>query len=304
MGALGGMCIDIGWSRIVVNQKGRIYRLISNMTKTALIFVFMVIAILCANAQKLPNVQKVSLYAPSDVKIDGIASEWNNKVQAYNRATSIFYTMANDDDNLYLIIQVKDPLIINKVISAGITFTINKNNKRDVKNAPSITYPVFEKDMKANISLKNKPELDPQSPASVLRADSFMNANNKRLTDKSKYIMITGMKGLDSLISVYNTDGIKTAGLFDNQMVYTCELAIPLKFLEISSNTNDKFEYNIRSNELNTDNLNGLTVKTDADGFPTSVAISSGALIPKKANWLELQSSTDFWGEYSLAKKP
>ena len=58
-----------------------------------------------ANAQKLPNVQQASLRAPENVKVDGKPTEWGDKLQAYNKATDVFYTIANDYNNLYLIIQ-------------------------------------------------------------------------------------------------------------------------------------------------------------------------------------------------------
>ena len=40
-----------------------------------------------ATAQKLPNVQATSLRAPANIKIDGKATEWNDKFQAYNHST-------------------------------------------------------------------------------------------------------------------------------------------------------------------------------------------------------------------------
>jgi len=54
-----------------------------------------------ANAQKLPEVQTVNLRAPAGIKIDGKPTEWDSKFQAYNKSTNAFYTIANDDDNLY-----------------------------------------------------------------------------------------------------------------------------------------------------------------------------------------------------------
>ena len=55
---------------------------------------------LVVHAQKLPNKQEISFQAPTNIKIDGKASEWNNQFLAYNNATDIYYTIANDDKNL------------------------------------------------------------------------------------------------------------------------------------------------------------------------------------------------------------
>jgi hypothetical protein len=47
-----------------------------------------VLAFANANAQKLPNVQQVSLRAPANIKIDGKATEWSG-FKALNTATDV-----------------------------------------------------------------------------------------------------------------------------------------------------------------------------------------------------------------------
>jgi hypothetical protein len=81
---------------------------------------------LALHAQKLPNVQTISLRAPAGVKIDGKTKEWNNRFQCYNHATSLFYTIANDDENLYLVIKAIDRDICKKIIGGGITLTFKR----------------------------------------------------------------------------------------------------------------------------------------------------------------------------------
>jgi len=56
-------------------------------------------------AQKLDNVQRNSLFAPSGTKADGNIKEWKDRFEAYNKATRTFYTLANDDKYLYLVMQ-------------------------------------------------------------------------------------------------------------------------------------------------------------------------------------------------------
>src|SRR5882757_8506123 len=97
------------------------------------------------NAQKLPNKQEVSLRAPVGVKVDGKALEWNNHFQAYNHSTDIFYTMCNDDDNLYLVVQAEDFGTIRKITQGGVTLSIDKPGADNHKNRISITYPVVAK---------------------------------------------------------------------------------------------------------------------------------------------------------------
>ncbi len=81
------------------------------------------------SAQKLPNKQESSIYAPAMVTIGGNASEWGNTLQAYNRATEISYTLANDADNLYLICRATEPEVIQKMMLSGITLTISRADK-------------------------------------------------------------------------------------------------------------------------------------------------------------------------------
>ena len=53
-------------------------------------------------AQKLPKIQDVNQRAPSNMKIDGKPAEWNDQFLAYNTNVEVFYTLSNDDKNLYL----------------------------------------------------------------------------------------------------------------------------------------------------------------------------------------------------------
>ena len=76
-------------------------------------------------AQKLPESQEISVLAPNNVKIDGRAGEWNNRLQAHNRSTDIDYTIGNDKANLYIVIQSKDAVIAKKILAGGITVRIN-----------------------------------------------------------------------------------------------------------------------------------------------------------------------------------
>jgi len=249
-----------------------------------------------ANAQKLPTIQTVSLRAPVSIKIDGKPTEWDNKFQAYNNATNAFYTIANDDDNLYLTIQVTDIYVINKIFSSGITFIINKSGEKSDENAISITYPVIDRTGRPNIDLTHKPQGG--------NADSVVVANNAHVSNKVKWIRVTGIKELDTLTSVYNREGIKAAGLFDNKMAYTYELSISLKDLGLAADTPAKFAYHLEFNGASINNMNGYTTgPLSKTGFPTSVHIEPGALLLTRDNLRFMESTTDFWGEYTLAKK-
>jgi len=264
-----------------------------------------------ANAQKLPTEQQGGLRAPTDIRIDGKATEWNNKFQAYNKHTDFYYTLSNDDKNLYLIIQATDPTVIRRIINAGITFTINRSGKKNDKEGVSITYPVFDKNNKFAPVFKNMASMGSAtsigkgdqvtrgSTTPVIQTDSFINATNKNMTDKSKMIRVSGIKNVDSLISVYNEDGIKAAALFDNKMIYTYELAISLKNLDLSLNNPVNFAYQLKINEVM---QHGINIPNANSGGDAAGNLARMTGISVSANAVMGQPATDFWGEYTLVK--
>jgi len=73
-------------------------------------------------SQKLNTVQQGSVWAPANIKIDAKLKEWDDTFQAYNKVTEVFYTVSNDDKNLYLVIKSTDPINNNKIIAGGINF--------------------------------------------------------------------------------------------------------------------------------------------------------------------------------------
>ena len=250
------------------------------------------------NAQKLPNVQTESLRAPATIKIDGKATEWDNKFQASNKTTDLQYTLANDNNNLYLVIQATDYYIIQKVIMGGLTLTINADGKRDVKNAAAITFPVYESGNPGGYFMFTK---SAEKMASNL--DSLMKLHNNKITDRAKFIGIDNIEGVtDSMLPIYNEPGIKAAALLDRLLNYTCELAIPLKHLKLGKNA--KFAYNIK---LNAGSIDGykIEIKTLRPDMVRAVRGSANGttwMLGGDPQDLSLAATTDFWGEYTLAK--
>jgi hypothetical protein len=266
--------------------------------KHLVIPLFLLFAGLAAIAQNLPNIQKVSLRAPANVLVDGKATEWNSQFQAFNRATEIFYTMANDDDNLYLAIQVTEPLIIMKLINGGVTLTVQTTAKKNDHNNASITYPVIQNNGTISFRLKSKREDGNDSTTHT--ADSIMLAHNKILLQKCKWIKVIGIAGVDALFSVYNQDGIEASALFDNKKVYTLEMGIPLKLLGFSVAKPSKFAYRLSVNGVA---AFGQIYHYEPTGNTINDAILEKTFAKFNADNVQSSSTTDFWGEYTLAKK-
>ena len=167
-----------------------------------------------AKAQQLPNVQTVGVLASPQVKTDGKATEWGGKFEAYNKATSMYYTMANDNEKLYLTIQVTDTITIERIINNGITLTIKCGDKGSSSSPLIISYPL-----------------------------------NGQLRSTNHQIKVTGSKSIpDSLISTTNNLGIEAAASSNHQKNYTYELAVSLKYLVPLINEIGTFTYNITLN--------------------------------------------------------
>jgi hypothetical protein len=267
----------------------------SKTNSCILIITALLLSFISVNAQKLPNIQKVSMRAPANTKIDGKTTEWDNKFQAYNKATDLFYTISNDNNNLYLTIQATDQVIVKRITNGGLSFTINKAYQRNNKNAAIITYPVFDSKNRFIGIFKHRGD-----PDSAPWYDSVMNLNNTRFAAKAKMISVVGIPDIDTLISVYNIDGIKAVALFNNKLSYTCELSVSLKHLGLGLNNVSKFAYQLKINAVEQHGItlvtkNGTTTDINIDPSQIeSINISAGSRMG--------QYATDFWGEYTLAK--
>lgn len=266
------------------------------MKKLHLLLTLLVISNI-AIAQKLPNIQTASLRTPGNIKIDGKAIEWDNKFQAYNKAVEAWYTIANDNKNLYLVMQITDRDIIHKIINSGVSFTINSSGKKSDKEGITVTYPRLGRENRPDINLKNIPLWSSNPAIAKMQADSFMSINNNQLA-KIKEIKTSGIKDIDSLISIYNQNGIKASGLFDNKMAFTVEMAIDLKLITVNGTTPEKVAYHVKLNALDMDHTPGINITRDAGGEIKSINIFKDQA-PKNQT---VMSDTDFWGEYTLAK--
>jgi len=262
-----------------------------------------VLAFTNAQSQKLPNVQQAGLRAPANIKIDGKPTEWG-KFAAYNAATSLRYTMANDDKNLYLAIQADDPNVLTKITNCGVLLIINPSGQKSDEGSVSINYPVFELryNTKPFIRFSNTGGLLPEQRAAMAaNPDSMLNVANKRLHASDKFIRTGGIPGVDTLLSVYNDKDIVAHEEFEKGMIYNYEIAIPLKYLNLPSGDRKMFAYHIVLNGMNVDRDMGLKMTVMPDG-KMAMTLAPGAVSIQSKDMPAVTSKTDFWGEYILAK--
>ncbi|MCC8423367.1 hypothetical protein [Mucilaginibacter sp. UR6-11] len=228
------------------------------------------------------NAQKPGLRAPINIKIDGKLTEWNNKLKEYSNHTQFYYAISNDDRYLYLTVQATDDFIINRILKGGITLTINKSGTKKDPDGIHISYPIVDY---FKIHQKNAPQI--KKGATAASVDSFVNVINTRLEQKLKMIRVIGIKNIDSLISIYNLDGIKAASQIDDKIHYNLEIAVSLKNLGLDINSPAKFMYQVMINEV------AVTDLTPKNQKPGEIYVSIT---------LPGQLATDFWGEYTLVR--
>lgn len=262
------------------------YKLFNN----AFLIILTAIISFAATAQKLPAVQQIRLRAPSNIKIDGKATEWDNKFQALNKVTNLYYTLANNNEFIYLIVHCKDGNDIFRICYYGFTFSINNQKKIGGADLVSIQFP-FDRE-KGHPLIYNPHGVPIDTSAVIMESD--MISNNKSLPKLHRYIKVKGIKGMDTL-SIYNDTGIRVAEAMDRNKNYTLEIAIPIKYITFLKAGVSKINYNVQ--------INAVTEDMYTKAQSTYSLEMMEALDEMNAQFAAENAASNFWGEYTLAVK-
>jgi len=267
----------------------------------AILFILITGIFNTAIAQKVNNVQQGSVTAPAGLKIDGKLTEWGPALQAYNKSTKLWYTLANDDQGIYLAIRSTDAANINKILAGGISLTINTAGKKKDKDAFVITYPVVTRGGGGMGRGRRGSGQDAPDSTEIL-------ALHKQALAACKEISAIGFKDItDTLISIYNEYSIKAAANFDDKGNFVYELAIPFKMLQLSVGSSIEIAYQIKVNGMQ---LGGNTdmIKIGGGGGG-SLRISGGGgggggfggfREKDDTDVNDMMTPTDLWGKYTL----
>ena len=265
--------------------------------KNLIVLLLLLFNISLFGQKRLPS--GTSKWAPANINIDGKAAEYNYKYDSYNAANKLYYTICNDDKNLYVIIHTNERTTINKIYIGGITFRVRSFDASVKKplnaNTVSITYPIIK-------AINNMSYQGAKNTYDTYKRDSIPNKKNikdlielknNQFVSLYKEISVTGVKEFeDPVISIYNVDGIKARTLFDDKFAYTCEFALPLKYLTDQIKTG-AISYNIQ--------LNGRFRDDRPMGQSSAHLIRPDGT--EDMSPLYAFEPTDFNGLYTLAKK-
>ncbi|MFA6085696.1 hypothetical protein [Mucilaginibacter sp.] len=178
---------------------------------------------------------------PANVVIDGNLNEWGDSLRYLNEEKKIPYTLANDQENLYVAIRINDRMEQARIINAGITLSIDPKGKK--KETFAMTFPLsapgskpqfgFSKDDNGEVSQQDRDELA-----------------RERLTTL-RNIKVTGFKDIEyDMITTSNTYGIKAAINYDADGNLVYEAAIPLKFFHADSPSKSEWAFNFKINGM------------------------------------------------------
>jgi hypothetical protein len=280
-----------------------------------------------AQAQKVTELQEVSILAPHSIKIDGKNFEWTDANFSVSKRTNLSYLISNDDKNLYLVIKSTDVMNNSKIMAGGITFSVNADGKKKEKESITLTYPIT-----------TRPNFRGQGGGGMRRMgmaamgggggqpntkqrDSFMTAMQKTQLATAKEIKLKGFKNTtDTLVSIYNEYGIKAFASIDKDNAFFYEVGIPLEALGLSVGSAKEFAYNIKVNGLQLQGLDGgfggggggggggrggFGGGGGGGGGRGGFGGGGGGFGGGGGGGMDFQammSPTDFWGKYTLAK--
>ncbi len=236
--------------------------------------------------------------------MDGRLAEWNNIFAAENKRTALYYTIANDDKNIYFVLKSISQSAIAKIMLGGISFTLNTKGKKKDEESFTVTYPLVARNVGNRAAGQNRQRgMQTNNEQTQEQKDSIAMVQRKTQLAAIEEIKVFGFKDVtDSLISIYNEYGIKAVGRIDEQGAYCYELAIPLSMLAIAPDFSKEIAYRIRLNGRPTaGNFPARANNAGGGGFGAQNR-QGGFGSSNNTAQQELLSVTDFWGKYSFKK--
>ncbi|MBC6111959.1 hypothetical protein ACFOG5_00850 [Pedobacter fastidiosus] len=180
-------------------------------------------------------------------KADGISKEWNEPLNEYNTDTKLAFALANDDKNLYVIIESLDPQTTFSVLRGGITLNINTEGKK--KTGINLVFPLMERPPVPKDGELPKDELSkmPLEKNGDIPHD-FAGMN--------KTIRVSGFKNIsDGDLPLENSYGIQAGMTIKPNRDLIYEISIPLSQLQVDAEMKKPLVYNIKINSPGKSNL-------------------------------------------------
>ncbi len=226
-------------------------------------------------------------WANSPVIADGLLNDWADSLSLYNEATNLYYSLANDDKNVYLAIRSASKQDLTKILAGGISFSANIEGKK--KDPATVIFPIIDRTPGKSRNTKEQPEPEEMQ---------------KQILSRIKDIKVAGFKEIiDGGISLQNTYGIRAAASFDKNNNLIQEIVIPLSLLNLSTANAGEVTYSIKVN-----GLQGPSVGMNQNQRQTTQRQPMGGMYgsqfpPRNSAMSKLLTSTEFYIKSRLATK-
>jgi len=284
-----------------------------NMKKTTtvvlafIVFQFILVDVCRAQA---PEAQFNLKMPQKNIAIDGDIKDWGDSLTFYSPEERLNYMLANTKDTLYLAVKIYDRSEVARVLSAGLTFSIDPKGKK--KETFSTTYPL---NIHGSTPVFNhKPDAEDgitQADRDELLQEKLTNLRGIKVTGFSKDIE-------DDMITTSNTYGIQTAIDYDSAGNLIYEEAIPMKFFHADESGKTLWAFNLKINGVQRPQP-GSGEQDGGRGGHRDGGMGSGGRggmgggrgghrgggnNNSNADFGEMSKSIDFWGKFALAKSP
>lgn len=254
---------------------------------------------------------------PAHVTTDGSLSDWGDSLRYYNEPQKLYYTLANDHDNLYMAVRISDHSEQRRILISGLTLSINTKGK--TKETYSLTFPVAEPNSTSLASMIQDNNVEGRdlngNTEQPVNRDEILKAHLTKL----RYMKVSGFKDVENdMITTANTYGFKAAINYDANGYLICEAAIPLKFFNPDELYKNEWSFNIKINGITRPEGNKETGKGSSmagGGMPRGGmsrggmgggrrggGMGRGGFESGSADRSELFKSVDFWEKFYLSK--
>lgn len=225
---------------------------VSSLVYTTLL---LTIAAGCSSSKNSQGSEIPTSSAPAQqLTIDGSDKDWTKPLPGYSKSEGISYEVANDAENLYVLISAKDPLEQQKIIQGGMTVWVNTKADKSQAGAVGIGYPLDSRnDPDRNLMNEAQPDRRPKAGT---------------LEDKKDYALYGFGSGSEVGNYTYGDDnpqGVKMAMDYNSTGELVYEAAIPLATLYPGHNANASYA------------SKSVAIGIFVDGLPPNANVPRGA---------------------------
>ncbi len=161
--------------------------------------------------------------------IDGATNDWVAPMQ-YND-NKISYSVSNDNENLYLVIQTISQSVQQKIMRSGMT--VSFSSKSPKKKNVHVYFP-----LKADaVSNTERLRPDPEGNNSITDQRAYM---RDHILEQFTEMKVKGIKSIKGKIPVLNDYGVLAAINWEGEKLLTYEIQLPIKELFITDPLKDQ----------------------------------------------------------------